>query len=650
MKKIALYTVIGMITFPVLILILGYTVGLFFRPEEMSLSETFKMINQSTFSLNINSRTFIGNLYIWIPVGGIIGMIVLFLRQSKRKKLFKRLLLLVGLIIVLAAGLVGYRYMTYTPMPETLDEYVAAANKTGRADYANYIGYLYAKGQRGAPQDYQKAKAWYEKAALKKDPNAMCSLGWLYNNGLGVTQDYDKARMWFKQAAQQGQAVAMRNLGILYRMGHGVKQDYHLARIWYKEAAAKGELGAIDNLAQLYQLGLGGEKDIEKSIELYIEAAARKDAPAAFQLGNLYLRGVDVKQDYPEALFWFEKAADYGSISAMINLGWLYQHGKGVKQDYGRARELYKKAADHGNASAINGLGWLYLKGFGVKQNSELAIKLFKRAAEKGNGKSMQNLGWVYSCGIGVEKDKAEAEKWYKQGTEAGNLDSFRALAGIYYYEKDYKKACEYYRKGALLGYSPCMNAFGTMNLWGRGTPVNYTKAREWYQKAAALNNPLAMNWLGKVYEKGYGVPSDTKQAEEWYQKAVALNCAPAMGSLALLWADNGQTAKAEKLILKTIKGYSHPHFIFENTYGYILFKQGKDQAAIKVLSEVVKQHPKSGCAKLYLGEAYFKLKQYKKAEKQWQAALKLEDNSQIFTEDVKAKIKQLKTIKDSRE
>jgi TPR repeat protein len=329
-------------------------------------------------------------------------------------------------------------------------------------------------------------------------------------------------------------------------------------------------------------------------------------------------------------------------------MGWLYEHGKGTKQDYGKARELYKKAADHGNANALNGLGLLYLKGFGVKKDSEAAIKLFKRAAKKGNGKSMQNLGWVYSCGIGIEKDKAEAKKWYIKGTEAGNLDSFRALARIYYYENDYKKACEYYRKGALLGYSPCMNALGTMNLWGRGTPVDYTKAREWYQKAAALNNPLAMNWLGKVYEKGYGVPKDIKLAEEWYQKAIALNCVPAMDSLALLWADNGQTAKAEKLILKTIKDHAHPHFIFEKTYGYILFKQGKYHAALKVLHKVLEEHPKSGRSMLYIGDIYFKQQQYKAAGEKWQNALKLEDNNQIFIKELNTKLKTLESLKSA--
>lgn len=48
----------------------------------------------------------------------------------------------------------------------------------------------------------------------------------------------------------------------------------------------------------------------------------------------------------------------------------------------------------------------------------------------------------------------------------------------------------------------------------------------------------------------------------------------------------------------------------------------------------------------LYIGEIYFKQQQYKAAEKQWQAALKLEDNNQIFIKDLNTKLKTLEALK----
>src|ERR1700680_2014717 len=53
-------------------------------------------------------------------------------------------------------------------------------------------------------------------------PQAMLSLGSLYDYSLGVTQDYGKAREWYQKAADTSNASAMNSLGWLYpgRLGH----------------------------------------------------------------------------------------------------------------------------------------------------------------------------------------------------------------------------------------------------------------------------------------------------------------------------------------------------------------------------------------------------------------------------------------------
>ena len=39
-----------------------------------------------------------------------------------------------------------------------------------------------------------------------------CSLGYMYNYGLGVSQDYDEAIRWYRLAADQGYKHARKNL------------------------------------------------------------------------------------------------------------------------------------------------------------------------------------------------------------------------------------------------------------------------------------------------------------------------------------------------------------------------------------------------------------------------------------------------------
>jgi TPR repeat protein len=71
------------------------------------------------------------------------------------------------------------------------------------------------------PQDYSKARKWYEEAAAAGNTDAMINLGRLYEQGLGVAQDYGKALEWFRKALEAGNSDAMINLTRLYEQGQG---------------------------------------------------------------------------------------------------------------------------------------------------------------------------------------------------------------------------------------------------------------------------------------------------------------------------------------------------------------------------------------------------------------------------------------------
>lgn len=49
---------------------------------------------------------------------------------------------------------------------------------------------------RGVPQDYTLAKEAFEKAAIKKDPEAQMALGIMYQHGLGVHRNLEEAYKW----------------------------------------------------------------------------------------------------------------------------------------------------------------------------------------------------------------------------------------------------------------------------------------------------------------------------------------------------------------------------------------------------------------------------------------------------------------------
>src|SRR5262249_50324135 len=193
---------------------------------------------------------------------------------------------------------------------------VFALFKTGadRGDKSSmaYLGLLYHTGF-GVPQDYAKAREWFEKADDKGDASAQNIVGVLYANGQGVAQDYDKAREWFEKGADKGNADAMFDLGILYtKGGQGLAQDYAKAREWFEKAADRSHTVAMTNLGALY-------------------AKAK---------------------DYVKAREWYEKAADKGNADAKFNLALRYEGGQGGPEDDAKAREWFEKAADKGDERA----------------------------------------------------------------------------------------------------------------------------------------------------------------------------------------------------------------------------------------------------------------------------------------------------------
>jgi TPR repeat protein len=88
------------------------------------------------------------------------------------------------------------------------------------------------------PQDYAKARQWYEKAAARGYAMAQYKLGQLYHFALGVPQNYAEATKWYEKAAAQGDADAQFSLGLMSAIGDGVPQDDVRAYMWWSLAVA----------------------------------------------------------------------------------------------------------------------------------------------------------------------------------------------------------------------------------------------------------------------------------------------------------------------------------------------------------------------------------------------------------------------------
>jgi TPR repeat protein len=108
----------------------------------------------------------------------------------------------------------------------------------------------------------------------------------LYADGHGVPQDYAKAREWYEKAAAAGNARAMALIGVLYADGHGVPQDYAKAREWYEKAAAGGNADARRALPELRVRELAAAGQFREALRLKEEVAAEAEAAEVAKAGK----------------------------------------------------------------------------------------------------------------------------------------------------------------------------------------------------------------------------------------------------------------------------------------------------------------------------------------------------------------------------
>lgn len=157
------------------------------------------------------------------------------------------------------------------------------------------VGEDYYYGRNGKSQKYTEAVKWYEKAASKGDISSCYSLGFIYNNGLGVLKDSLRAMIWYEKAAKQGHAGSQNNLAVIYYYA----KDYSSAFKWFKLAAEQDECTSLDWLGTMYEKGCSVPCDTIKAIECYKKSARlyfeSKKYERAF---NVFTQAFDLKKEY----------------------------------------------------------------------------------------------------------------------------------------------------------------------------------------------------------------------------------------------------------------------------------------------------------------------------------------------------------------
>ncbi|MBQ2617032.1 MAG: sel1 repeat family protein, partial [Synergistaceae bacterium] len=165
-----------------------------------------------------------------------------------------------------------------------------------------------------------------------------------------------------------------------------------------------------------------------------------------------------------------------------------------IDEAYSEIAPLVKNYADEGRENAKIFMADMLMYGWGIEQDTKKAEEIFTELAENGN--VYAQFVMVQSHFAPVSKKQQTASKVQQtlspEQIEALFQTGENFFYGIRGYNKDRKKAVEYYSQAANAGHANAQYTLGHMYRFGYGVNKDLQKARYWYQQAADQGNATA--------------------------------------------------------------------------------------------------------------------------------------------------------------
>lgn len=455
----------------------------------------------------------------------------------------KQIILLVSFFSVFCLSL-----QAQTAATDSLKQIVAKAEQ-GDARAQNQVGAWYYKGEH-YKQDYQKAFAWWAKAAKQDNADAIGNMGLCYQYGRGVEKDSVMAIKLYLKSIEKGNAGLLKQrleyadhkdnfncvlVALCYQNGTGMGKDLQKATQYWETAAKNNSADAQRELA----FALQRAKKTNDAALWFKKAADNGDIPSAYQYGKIQLAGKTADQDKQGGIIYLLKAAENGHIQAQCDLGTLYYQGNGVAKDMHTAVQWFMKSARQGWPLAQWNLAQCYIKGEGIERDFDQAIYWLGESTSKGYMAKFKELcedaqkGWkdqpfmFYLQGMAhyfsESKDLAEAIALFKKCEKADIMES-KTMMAVCLANKNYKKRNP--KKAAkLLTETARQNhvaQFYLASLYeaGNGVKKDMDKAIELYGQSANGGYAVAQCYLGNMYYEGRSVTQDYTQAVNYYRLA----------------------------------------------------------------------------------------------------------------------------------
>ncbi|MEM7312284.1 MAG: hypothetical protein AAF497_03945 [Planctomycetota bacterium] len=299
----------------------------------------------------------------------------------------------------------GNIYTEGTGVPKDLTrglEHYQAAIAGGYASACANLGWHYQHGV-GVAKSVQQAISLYQKGASLGDPYGYIKLGNLYGyEGNGVPLSYEKAHAFFLKAADpvhddtETRSKALVELGLQNYLGWGRAKSMRYAEECFRFAIESNK----ENGNAHYWLGkllLETQKHSQESAKHFNIAAELDDGLALTLLGNWYADGIYYEKNVTTAIAYYKRALEQEYDWAAIGLAAIYINGNGVPKNGKLAYEYAESAAGMGNARGYYILALLHDEGLGVKQSVSMRNQYLQLGAKCGDDLSAEALNRLRS-------------------------------------------------------------------------------------------------------------------------------------------------------------------------------------------------------------------------------------------------------------
>lgn len=268
--------------------------------------------------------------------------------------------------------------------------------------------------------DKNLALAYGKIAATNGDEEAQILVGHILMRGETGLVDTAEAAKWFQKAALKDNPDALVGLAeIALRSQAGLTPPDAVP--YLERAAALGRLDAMRVLADAYEQGTGVPQSTAKAMEWRGKAAREGDALAARAMGDETL-----ERDAFEALQWYEHAATLGDPQSAYIAAIMYVENFEIRPDRKKSAVLLRQAADANIAAAMADYGLIVYQGVGVEQSNTSAAKWFERAAKAGDSEGQFLYAFTLAKGEGIEQNFEDSYFWLLRSGESG-VDDYNA-------------------------------------------------------------------------------------------------------------------------------------------------------------------------------------------------------------------------------